>query len=45
MPSLNFDDVKLYSKFKTNIFVETGSGAGDTISNVKSFSIKFFQLK
>lgn len=34
MPSLTFDEVRQYSKWHTNIFIETGTYMGDTLYNM-----------
>ncbi len=36
MPSLSIEEVELYSSFKADVFVETGTYQGDTINNVKN---------
>ena len=37
MPLLTYDEVKLFSKINTNVFIETGTFMGDTINNIKSY--------
>ena len=34
MPSLTIDEVLRFSKWKSNVFIETGTYLGETISNV-----------
>ena len=36
MPSLTINEINLFSPFKTNIFIETGTYMGDTIENIKN---------
>lgn len=36
MPSLTIEEIAIFSPFKTDNFVETGTCMGDTINNVKS---------
>lgn len=45
MPSLTYQEVESYSPFKTNIFVETGTFMGDTISNVLRFFETIYSIE
>jgi hypothetical protein len=35
MPSLTIEEVKQYSKWESDIFIETGTNIGDTLYNVQ----------
>ena len=45
MPSLTIEEINLFSPFKTNVFVETGTNAGDTIKNVHQFFQKVYSIE
>jgi hypothetical protein len=45
MPSLTIHEVKEYSPFETNIFIETGTYMGDTVNEVKSSFEKVYSIE
>lgn len=45
MPSLTFNEVQLYSKWKSNIFIETGTYMGDTINNMLHHFNKLYSIE
>lgn len=45
MPSLTLDEVRQYSKWQTNIFIETGTYMGDTIYNMISEFNKIYSIE
>ena len=45
MPSLTIEEVKQYSKWESDIFIETGTNIGDTLYNVQDHFSKLYSIE